>query len=86
MTRSTNFVGSEVEWLRYLLANICICYNYVKQLLNNEIISLNYVRLEMNLVDPLTKPLSKKLARNTLRGMKLMPDSRIQSDGNPTSI
>ena len=53
-------------------------------LLNDGIISLNYVRLEMNLVDPLTKPISRKLVSDTSRGMGLMPNSGIESDGNPT--
>ena len=45
---------------------------------------MNYVRSELNLVDPMTKPLGKKLVSDTSRGMGLMPNSRIESDDNPT--
>ena len=66
------------------MRDIRICHNSVKQLLNDGIISLNYVRSEMNLVDPLTKPLSRKLVSDTSWGMGLMPNSGIESDGNLT--
>ena len=41
----------------------------VKQLLDDEIISLDYVRSELNIGDPFTKPLGRKLVENTSRGM-----------------
>ncbi|RVW20414.1 hypothetical protein CK203_112221 [Vitis vinifera] len=50
-------------------------------------VSLNlwgeFVRSELNLVDPLTKPLSKKLAEETSRG-GLLPITEVKSGGNPT--
>jgi hypothetical protein len=56
----------------------------VKQLLNDGVISLHYVRSEINLADPLTKPLNRKIVENTSRGMRLVPNTKIESDGNPT--
>ena len=51
-------------------------------------VSLNlwgeFVRSELNLVDPLTKPLSKKLAEETSRGVGLLPITEVKSGGNPT--
>jgi len=47
-------------------------HDVVKQLLKNKIISIDYVKLEMNLVDPLTKPLSRKIILETSKGMRLM--------------
>ena len=43
----------------------------VKQLLKDEIISIDYVKLEVNLADLLTKPLGRKLILETLSGMGL---------------
>ena len=43
----------------------------VKQLLKDEIISIDYVKLEVNLDDLLTKPLGRKLILETLSGMGL---------------
>ena len=45
---------------------------------------LEFVRLELNLVDLLTKPLNKKLVEETSRGMGLMPITEVKSGGNPT--
>ena len=39
-------------------------YNIVKQLLYNIIIFINYVKLNKNITDPLTKCLSKELMYN----------------------
>jgi hypothetical protein len=47
-------------------------HDVVKQLLKNKIISIDYVKLEMNLVDPLTKPLGRKIILETSKGMRLM--------------
>ena len=80
IARANNKVYNEKQ--RY----ICICHNSVKQLLNDRIISLIYVRSEMNLADPLTEPLSRKLVSDTSKGMGLMPNSEIESDGNLTGI
>ena len=59
IARANNIMGKR---------HICIRHNCVKQLLNDGFISLNCVRAEMILVDPLTKPLSKKLVSDTSRG------------------
>lgn len=64
--------------------HIRLRHNIVRQLLCDGIISLNFVRSELNLADPLTKPLSKRLVSNTSRGMGLLSITEINSDGNPT--
>ena len=45
----------------------------VKQLLKDGTISIDYVKLEENLADPLIKPLGKKMILETSRGMRLKP-------------
>jgi len=45
----------------------------VKQLLKSGIISIDYVRSEQNLADPLTKPLGGNMISETSRGMRLKP-------------
>lgn len=45
----------------------------IKQLLESGVISLDHVKSEDNLADPLTKPLNRKLVESTSRGMGLMP-------------
>lgn len=45
----------------------------IKQLLESGVISLDHVKSEENLVDPLTKPLNRKLVESTSRGVGLMP-------------
>jgi hypothetical protein len=47
-------------------------HDVVKQLLKNKIISIDYVKSKMNLVDPLTKPLGRKIILETSKGMRLM--------------
>ena len=51
--------------------HIRLRHNIVRQLLETRVISLDFVRLELNLVDPLTKPLNRKLVEQTSRGMRL---------------
>jgi hypothetical protein len=41
--------------------NIWLRHDVIKQLLKDEIILIDYVKLEMNLVDPLTKPLGREM-------------------------
>ena len=53
-------------------------------MLETGVISLEFVRSELNLADPLTKPLNKKLVEETLRGMGFMPIIEVKSGGNPT--
>ncbi|KAL6329572.1 hypothetical protein AAG906_022149 [Vitis piasezkii] len=51
--------------------HIRLRHNIVWQLLEIGVISLEFVRLELNLADPLTKPLNKKLVEETSRGWGL---------------
>ena len=53
--------------------HIRLRHEVVKQLLKDEIISIDYVKSEVNLVDPLTKHLGRKLILETLSGMGLKP-------------
>ena len=61
-------------------------HKIVKQLLNDGIISLDYVRSELNISDPFTKPLGRKLVENTSRRMGLMSITKSQNDSNPTYV
>ena len=49
--------------------HIRLRHNIVRQLLEIGVISLDFMRLELNLNYPLTKPLNKKLVEQTSRGM-----------------
>jgi len=42
-------------------------HNSIKRLLNSEIISIDYVKLERNLVDPITKPVGRNMILETSR-------------------
>ena len=53
--------------------HIQLRHNVVKQLLKDRTISIDYVKSEVNLADPLTKPLGRKLIYETSRGMRLKP-------------
>ena len=53
--------------------HIRLRHNVVKQLLKDGIISIDYVKSEVNLADPLTKPLGRRQVLETLRGMGLIP-------------
>ena len=53
--------------------HIRLRHEVVKQLLKDGIISIDYVKSEVNLADPLTKPLGRKLINETSRGMGLKP-------------
>ena len=64
--------------------HIRLRHNIMRQLLETGIISLEFVRSELNLDDPLTKPLNKKLVEETSKGMGLMPITEVKSGGNPT--
>ena len=44
-------------------------HDIVRQLLETRVISIKFVRSELSLVNPLTKPLNKKLMEKTSRGM-----------------
>ena len=49
--------------------HIRLRHKFMKQLLKDGIISIDYVNSKVNLVDPLTKPLGRKLILETLSGM-----------------
>ncbi|KAL0367520.1 UNVERIFIED_CONTAM: hypothetical protein Sradi_3642100 [Sesamum radiatum] len=53
--------------------HIRIRHSAVKELLKNGIISLEYVRSERNLADPLTKGLTRRVILETSRAMGLNP-------------
>ena len=50
-------------------------HDVVKQLLRDGIISIDYVKSELNLADPLTKPVGRKLILQTTKEMGLRPTS-----------
>ena len=56
----------------------------MQELLEIGVISLDFVRLELNLTYPLTKPLNRKLVEQTSRGMGFLPITKVKSDGNLT--
>ena len=58
--------------------HIRLRHNTVKQLLEHGVISIDYVKSKLNLADPLTKPLGRKLVSDTSRGMGLMPINKDQ--------
>ena len=64
--------------------NICLRHNIMLQLLKTWVISLDFVRLKLNLTNPLTKPLNEKLMEQPSRGMELLPIIEVKGDGNPT--
>ncbi|XP_071933569.1 uncharacterized protein [Coffea arabica] len=60
-------------------------HDVVKQLLRDGIISIDFVKSELNLADPLTKPVGRKLILQTTREMGLRP-TVVNRDGNPTYV
>jgi len=62
-------------------------YNIVKHLLSNRIVSIDYVKSNKNIMDPLTKDLSRELVYNSSRGMSLKPlNLKECNDGNHTKL
>ena len=51
--------------------HIHLRYNIVQQLICNGVIAMEFVQSEKNVVDPLTKRLTRQLVYDTLRGMGL---------------
>ena len=51
-------------------------HNTVKQLLTNGVISIDYVKSKDNIVDPLTKGLTREQVCKSSRGMGLKPMSK----------
>ena len=64
--------------------HIHLRHNIVIQFLETRVISLGFVRSELNLIDPLTEPLNKKLVEETSRAMGLMSITEVKSGGNLT--
>ena len=48
-------------------------HNTIRQLLSTEIITIDYVKSNDNIADPLTKGLNKELVDNSSRGMGVKP-------------
>ena len=48
-------------------------HNIVRQLIDNGVMSLDFVRSKRNLANPLTKPLVRRLVSETLRGIGPIP-------------
>jgi hypothetical protein len=48
-------------------------HNTVKNLLSDRIIFIDYVKFKKNIVNPLTKDLTRELVYNSLRGISLKP-------------
>ena len=48
-------------------------YKYVKKMLSSNIIAKDFVKLELNISDQLTKGLSRKVVLELSRGMGLNP-------------
>ena len=53
--------------------HIRLRHNIIKQLLKIGVISIDYVRFDVNLADPLTKPLGRKQIVYSSRGIGLKP-------------
>ena len=53
--------------------HIRLRHDVIKQLLKDGIISIDYVKSEINLADPLTKPLGRKMISETSREIGLIP-------------
>ena len=48
-------------------------HNTIKQLLSNGIMTIEYIRSKENIVDPLTKGLTREQVSKSSRGMGLKP-------------
>jgi len=53
--------------------HIGLRHSYVRDLITNGVISIMFVRIEKNIVDPLTKGLTRDMVLKTLLGMGLKP-------------
>ena len=53
--------------------HIRLRHNIVRQLIGNDVMSLDFVRSKRNLADPLTKPLVRRLVSEIFRGIGLIP-------------
>ena len=60
-------------------------HRFVRELLANGVISIDYVKSKDNLADPLTKGLTRDRVEISSRGMGLKPVKLItRHEGNPT--
>ena len=64
--------------------HIGLRHSYVRQLIKDGVITVDYVRSAQNLADPLTKGLARDLVIKTARGMGLKSISKAFNDGNST--
>ena len=53
--------------------HILLRHNIMRQLIDNGVMYLDFVRSKRNLADPWTKPLARRLISETLRGIGLIP-------------
>ena len=53
--------------------HIGVRHSYVRQLISDRVIMVDFVRSGQNLADPLTKGLTRDLVKKTSRGMGLKP-------------
>jgi hypothetical protein len=60
-------------------------HNIVRQLIETGVMSMDFVRLERNLTDPLTKTLARRLVSETSREIGLIP-KWWHCDWYPTSV
>ena len=61
--------------------HIGLRHSYVRQLIKDGVITVDYVRSAQNLADPLTKGLARDLVIKTARGMGLKSISKTFNDG-----
>nr|GEW68604.1 zinc finger, CCHC-type [Tanacetum cinerariifolium] len=62
--------GKEAEWLKNLLPEIPL-HSMIRELITNEVISIEFVRSQQNLDDHLMKGLSRDLVIKSAKGMRL---------------
>ena len=56
----------------------------MRSLFERAVISLDFMRSELNLADPLTKILNRKLVKQTSKGMRLLLITKVKGDGSLT--
>lgn len=61
-------------------------HNIVKQLVESSVVSLDFVKSELNLANPLIKSLNKSLIEIMSTGMRLLSILEDKSDGNYSSM
>jgi hypothetical protein len=64
--------------------HISIWHGYIQELITNRIITIIYVKSMNNLVNSLTKGLSRDMVRKTTSGVGLKPVIKDTSNRNPT--